>query len=120
MAEPIDHVLIVGGGTAGWITAAYMARKLGPLRPGGVQITLIESSEIGIIGVGEATIPTIQTTMRTIGIDEATFMKGSNATFKQGIRFVDWTHAPQGGRHSHYYHPFTFPRLMNGVEDLAP
>ena len=120
MTGPIDHVLIVGGGTAGWITAAYLARKLGANRPDGVRITLIESPEIGIIGVGEGTIPTIQTTVRSIGIDEARFMKGANATFKQGIRFVDWAQPPQGDRHTHYYHSFSFPRQLPGGHDLAP
>jgi len=118
--KPIDDILIVGGGTAGWLTAAYLARRLGSLRPDGVRITLIESSEIGIIGVGEGTFPTIQNTLRTIGIDEAQFMRGAGATFKQGIRFVDWKTAPKDGVHSHYYHPFASPRLLNGGLDLAP
>ena len=120
MPEPIDHILIVGGGTAGWLTAAYLARRLGTNRPDGVKISLIESSEIGIIGVGEGTFPTIQTTMRAIGVDEADFMRGANATFKQGIRFVDWAEAPRAGRSRHYYHPFANPRLLNGGVDLAP
>jgi tryptophan halogenase len=118
--KPIDDILIVGGGTAGWLTAAYLARRLGGLRPDGVRITLIESSEIGIIGVGEGTFPTIQNTLRTIGIDEAQFMRGAGATFKQGIRFVDWKTAPKDGVHSHYYHPFASPRLLNWRLDLAP
>ena len=120
VADPIDHILIVGGGTAGWLTAAYLARRLGTNRPDGVKITLIESSEIGIIGVGEGTFPTIQTTMRAIGVDEAAFMKGANATFKQGIKFVDWAEAPKRGKSRHYYHPFANPRLLNGGVDLAP
>ena len=119
--EPkIDRILIVGGGTAGWMTAAYLARRLGAMRPGGVQITLIESSEIAIIGVGEGTFPTIQNTMRTIGVDEARFMREAGAAFKQGIKFVDWKTAPKDGVHSHYYHPFAYPRLLNGGLDLAP
>jgi len=120
MDQRIDDILIVGGGTAGWITAAFLARKLQAHKPDGVRITLIESPEIGIIGVGEGTFPSIQDTMRSIGVDEARFMRGADATFKQGIKFVDWTAAPQGGRHSHYYHPFNNPRQMNGVIDLAP
>jgi tryptophan halogenase len=118
--KPINDILIVGGGTAGWMTAAYLARRLGAMRPDGVRITLVESSEIGIIGVGEGTFPTIQNTMRTIGVDEARFMREAGAAFKQGIKFVDWKTAPQDGVHSHYYHPFAQPRLLNGGLDLAP
>ena len=120
MSERIDDILIVGGGTAGWITAAFLARKLQTAKPGGVKITLIESPEIGIIGVGEGTFPSIQDTMRAIGVDEARFMRGANATFKQGIHFVDWARTPRNGQHSAYYHPFNNPRQLNGVIDLAP
>lgn len=116
----IDEVLIVGGGTAGWLTAAYLARRLGSNRPDGVKITLIESSEIGIIGVGEGTIPTIQTTLRTIGLDEAQFMKGADAAFKQGVKFVDWAHQPDAGRKRWYYHSFSRPHELPGGFDLSP
>src|ERR1044072_688812 len=119
MDKPIDDILIVGGGTAGWLTAAFLARRLATARPGGGKITLIESSEIGIIGVGEGTFPSIMDTMKAIGVDEARFMRGANAAFKQGIKFIDWTHAPHGRRHSHYYHPFAAPRMLNG-SDLSP
>lgn len=116
--DPINDILIVGGGTAGWLTAAYLAKQLGANRPGGVRITLIESSEIGILGVGEGTFPTILKTLAALGVDEARFMRESSAAFKQGIRFVDWVHAPQDDRHSHYYHPFALPRQEGGVELL--
>jgi tryptophan halogenase len=114
----IDRILIVGGGTAGWLTAAYLAKRLGASRPDGVRITLIESSEIGILGVGEGTFPTILRTLAAIGVDEARFMRESSAAFKQGIRFVDWLHAPEGDRHTHYYHPFALPREEGGLELL--
>jgi tryptophan halogenase len=119
MSAPIDDILIVGGGTAGWLTAAFLARRLAARKPDGVKITLIESAEIGIIGVGEGTFPSIMDTMKAIGVDEARFMRGANATFKQGIKFVDWVRAPKGRRHSFYYHPFASPRTLNG-SDLAP
>ena len=77
---PIDDILIVGGGTAGWMTAAYLARRLGTTRPDGVRITLIESSEIGIIGVGEGTFPTIQNTMRTIRMSSIGLSKSASAS----------------------------------------
>ncbi|MDE1145512.1 MAG: tryptophan 7-halogenase [Azospirillaceae bacterium] len=127
------HVVIVGGGTAGWLTAAYLARVLGAGAPAGaapgVAITLIESADIGIIGVGEGTFPTIRSTLAAIGIDEARFLRESSATFKQGVHFVDWAAAPAADAiptqargavagHSHYFHPFNFPHQGNGPELL--
>jgi tryptophan halogenase len=64
--NPIRHILIVGGGTAGWLTAAFLARTLGTAA-GGVRVTLVESSDIGIIGVGEGTFPSIRGTLNAIG-----------------------------------------------------
>ena len=87
----------MGGGTAGWLTAAWLAKHLGH-GPGGVQVTLIESSDIPTIGVGEGTFPTIAKTLAALGVDEAEFMRESSAAFKQGIRFVDWVHAQSAGR----------------------
>ena len=65
------NILIVGGGTAGWLTAAYLAKSLGLSETGPIEITLLESPEIGIIGVGEGTFPTIRTTLQFLGIDES-------------------------------------------------
>jgi tryptophan halogenase len=118
MAATRDDILIVGGGTAGWLTAAYLAKALGG--PGGRRITLIESADIGTIGVGEGTFPTIARTLALLGADEAQFMRESSAAFKQGIRFVDWQHAPgTDTRRRHYYHPFALPRQAGGL-DLLP
>ena len=69
------RVLIVGGGTAGWLTAGYLARRLGADLPGGAAIQLVESRDIGILGVGEGTFPTIRRTLDTIGIDEAEMVR---------------------------------------------
>ncbi|MES1973766.1 MAG: tryptophan halogenase family protein [Pseudomonadota bacterium] len=102
-------ILIVGGGTAGWLTAAYLARALGVSDDGPIEITLLESPEIGIIGVGEGTFPTIRTTLKYLGIDEGRFIREASATFKQGIRFTDWARTPEGDTHSHYFHPFEAP-----------
>lgn len=118
MMNAIDDILIVGGGTAGWLTATYLAKHLGANRAGGVRITLIESSDIGILGVGEATFPTILKTLSAIGIDEARFMRNSSGTYKQGIKFVDWVRTPENGRHGHYFHPFALPRQEGGLELL--
>jgi tryptophan halogenase len=113
-------ITIVGGGTAGWLTAAFLARILAARSPGGIQITLIDSEDIGIIGVGEGTFPTIRNTLMAIGIDESRFMRASLATFKQGIRFTDWVHPPKDGTHSAYFHPFSAPLPMPGGADMLP
>lgn len=113
------RILIVGGGTAGWLTAAYLAKALA-LSPGGAaQITLLESPEIGIVGVGEGAFPTIRATLKFLGIREEEFLRETAATFKQGIRFVDWLHAPEGDTRHEYFHPFEAP-LQSDLGSLAP
>src|SRR5262249_51452384 len=87
--EPVRDILIVGGGTAGWLTAAFLAKTLGTAQ-GGVRVTLVESSEIGIIGVGEGTFPSIRGTLAAIGLPEARFIRDCDATFKQGVHFAHW------------------------------
>ena len=117
--NPIKSVLIVGGGTAGWLTAAFLARALGTAC-GGMRITLVESSDIGIIGVGEGTFPSIKGTLAAIGIDEARFLRESTATFKQGVKFVDWVRPRGAPGHDHYFHPFSLPSQRPGGPDLLP
>ncbi|NYT40694.1 tryptophan 7-halogenase [Sphingomonas sp. R-74633] len=114
------RILIVGGGTAGWLTAAYLARFLDLADNAQIEITLLESPELGIIGVGEGAFPTIRTTLQFLGIDETRFIRSASATFKQGIRFNDWLHAPaaDGTRH-HYLHPFEAPFYTEGTS-LVP
>ena len=108
------RILIVGGGTAGWLTAAYLAKALGQ----SVRITLLESPEIGIIGVGEGTFPTIRDTLRFLGIEEAAFVREASATFKQGVRFKGWQVPDQDAGHS-YFHPFE-PPFQSAETSLVP
>ncbi|GAB3024828.1 tryptophan 7-halogenase [Oleiagrimonas citrea] len=85
-ASPIRTVVILGGGTAGWITAALLSRAFGP----NLAIRLVESDAIGTVGVGEATIPQIQHINRFLGLDEREVLKASQGTYKLGIQFNDW------------------------------
>ncbi|MES2129291.1 MAG: tryptophan halogenase family protein [Pseudomonadota bacterium] len=118
--QATKSVLIVGGGTAGWLTAAFLAKTLGAAHGGGVSITLVESKEIGIIGVGEGTFPSIRGTLAAIGIDEARFIRECHATFKQGIHFKDWVRAPGSKGADHYFHPFSQPSQRPGGPELLP
>jgi len=95
--QKIRRVVIAGGGTAGWCAAAALSKLIGPL----IDITLIESEEIGIVGVGEATIPTARTFHHFLGIDERAFLKASNATYKLGIAFENW--GREGDRYIHSF-----------------
>ena len=97
-SSPLD-IVIAGGGTAGWVAAATFARFIGNR----ATITLVESDEIGTVGVGEATIPQIHNLIIGLGLDQAEFLRSTNGTFKLGIEFADWTGEGQSYIHSFGY-----------------
>ncbi|MCL1066427.1 tryptophan 7-halogenase [Shewanella olleyana] len=126
MAQAIQNIIIVGGGTAGWLTAGILAAEHnadnGKLSPSPkLNITLIESPDVPTIGVGEGTWPSMRTTLKNIGISETEFLLSCDASFKQGSRFINWTHAQKANGNSaeHYLHPFSLPIGTNEL-DLCP
>lgn len=105
----IKKVCILGGGTAGWMTAAALSHKF---KTSSIEVVLVESASIGTVGVGEATLPHIRFFNSALGIDEAEFMKATNATFKLGIEFCDW-----GQLGDSYIHPFgDFGQPIQNIE----
>jgi glycine/D-amino acid oxidase-like deaminating enzyme len=111
LSTPVQSVVIVGGGTAGWITAARIAARHRS-HEGGVRVTLIESPNVATIGVGEGTWPTMRSTLRKIGISETQFIRECEATFKQGAKFARWV---TGDADDYYYHPLVLPQGFNKV-----
>ncbi len=106
-------IIIVGGGSAGWLTAGIIAAKHNAPTNGGpgTRVVLLESPDVPNLGVGEGTWPTMRDTLRRIGISEAEFLRSCDASFKQGSQFINW-HRGQG---ESYYHPFTAP---NGYPNI--
>ena len=97
MSQKFERIVVVGGGSAGWMTATALATGL----KGRATVEVVESEDIGIIGVGEATFPSIRDYNRLVGIDEAEFLRATNGTYKLGIRFCDWLETGHD-----YFHTF--------------
>jgi tryptophan 7-halogenase len=96
--QPIRKIVIVGGGTSGWLAAAMLSHHF---KSEVCRVELVESAEIGTIGIGESTVPPFVGLIRRLGIDEQDFVRATRATYKLGIRFVDWRN-----RSTQYFHPF--------------
>ncbi|GGA73635.1 tryptophan halogenase [Neiella marina] len=106
MTKAVTRIVIVGGGSAGWLTAAILAAEHHGQAESGMSITLVESPDVKTIGVGEGTWPSMRDTLRLIGIDEHEFLRRCDASFKQGSCFVNWVSGEPADR---YYHPFELP-----------
>ena len=114
MSDSVNTVVIVGGGTAGWLTAGLLAAEHRSREESGLKVILIESPDVSPIGVGEGTWPTMRTSLQSMGISETDFIRECDASFKQGTRFSGWLH----GQDEFYYHPFALPQRFHEI-DLA-
>lgn len=104
--KPVQNIVVVGGGAAGWLSASIIAATCNAHGNKRVQVTLVESPDVPILGVGEGTWPTMRGTLQKIGLDENVFLQACDASFKQGTSFHQWQTAEQD---SQYYHPFSLP-----------
>ena len=116
MTQAVQRVVIVGGGTAGWLTAGIIAARHQGRMKAGFSVTLVESPNIPIIGVGEGTWPTLRATLEKMGVSETDLFRHSDAAFKQGAKFARWT---TGADDDRYYHPLMLPQGFTQL-NLAP
>jgi len=112
MVRPVQNIVIVGGGTSGWLTAGVIAARHQGRMKSGFTVTLVESPDIKIIGVGEGTWPTLRTTLEKMGVSETDLFRHCDAAFKQGARFARWT---TGAADDGYYHPLMLPQGFHQV-----
>lgn len=118
MADPIKHITIVGGGTAGWLTANLLSAFFGIQKNGApdqMRISLIESPNIPTVGVGEATVPSMSRALQQTGISETDFFKTCNASFKLGVDFANWN-VDADGKPFSYINPFNTGSLVAGLD----
>jgi tryptophan 7-halogenase len=109
VSDAIRRIVIVGGGSAGWLTAGVIAAEHGASSGSGLQVTLLESPDVAPIGVGEGTWPSMRDTLRKIGVTETDFLRECDASFKQGSRFNGWRQG-SGDSSDYYFHPFVLPQ----------
>lgn len=114
-AQPIKHIVVVGGGIAGWLTAGRIAAQHKTQKNSGIKVTLVESPNIPAIGVGEGTWPTMRSTLIALGISETDFIRECDASFKQGAKFAKWV---KNTDDEFYYHPLVLPQGF-GKGDLS-
>jgi len=117
--DAVRHVVILGGGSAGWLTAALLAREHHAGEPGGLEVTLVESAGTPPIGVGEGTWPSMRDTLRRIGLPETTLIRECDASFKQGSLFRGWMQGRGAAQGDQYRHPFTLPLGFGEVDLVA-
>lgn len=119
MAEnSINKVIILGGGSAGWLTAGVLASEhRGSRSESALEIILIESPDVPIIGVGEGTWPSMRNTLKKIGVSETEIFRSCEASFKQGAKFAKWVN---GGNDDFYYHPLVMPQGFFEVDTVMP
>jgi tryptophan halogenase len=107
MSHKLKRLVIVGGGSAGWLTAGVIAAEHRVSEGHGLEVTLLESPDVSPIGVGEGTWPTMRDTLRKIGVSETELIRQCDAAFKQGSKFERWA---EGREHDYYFHPFVVPQ----------
>jgi len=117
--DDVRHVVILGGGSAGWLTAALLAREHHAGDPDGLAVTLVESPNTPPIGVGEGTWPSMRDTLRRIGFSETTLVRECDASFKQGSHFLGWIQGRTAAEGDQYRHPFTLPMGFGDVDLVA-
>ncbi len=115
MLRVVKRVVIVGGGTAGWLTAGVIASRYPTDADNGLEVILVESPDVATIGVGEGTWPSMRTTLQQMGVSETDFMRECDVSLKQGSRFENWV----TGNNDYYYHPFSLPQGY-GEFNLVP